>query len=355
MKALMKTAPGVGNFEIRDIKKPEVTEEDNVLIRVSAAGVCGTDVHILHDEYRSYPPVVLGHEFSGVVEGVRDGVTSVKPGDRVVCEPFTRTCGRCAVCRSGKIQLCESKRSPGWGIDGAFTDYVVVPDINLHKIPDGVDDVTAALCEPLAICVTAVLEKGHVEPRDTVAIIGAGPIGMLSAVAAKAGGAARTVMVGVNADEALRFKIAKKLGVDRTVNAQREDLRAVIDEMTDGKGVDCVIEASGAEGGINNAISIVKRCGRITVAGMPSSDRVGIEWKTMVDKNLDVSFSLSSNIASWDRALSIMADPRFDISPIATHMVNISDWERAFDDIAKGRAIKVMFIPGQQEYFVKEL
>ena len=347
MKALMKVAKGPGHFEVRDIPVPEVRKPDDVLIRVRYAGICGTDVHIYHDAFQNYPPVVLGHEFSGVVEAVGDGVTGFKPGDRVVAEPHTRFCGKCDVCRAGKIQLCRQKRSPGWGIDGAFADYLVMPELFLHRIPDGVSDRIAALAEPLAIVTHEVLERGIVEPQDTVAVIGAGPIGLLAAVAAKAGGAGRTIVIGTDADEAVRFPAARKLGVDFILNGQRVDAVAEVLSLTGGKGADMAVEASGSEGGINTAIDVLRVCGRLTAVGMPGKDRVAVQWLKMIQKVLDVKFNLSSSVSSWERALGIMATTAADLSAVISHEMHIEDWELAFERIARGEAIKVLFVPGR--------
>ena len=346
MKALMKTAPGVGHFEIREIPKPQIKNADDVLIKVSAAGICGTDIHIYHDKFQNYPPVVLGHEFSGVVEQVGEAVTRFKPGDRVVGEPHTGYCGKCELCRAGKIQLCAEKRSPGWGIDGAFTDYLVMPELFLHKIPDNVSDIAAALAEPMAIVTHEVLERAKVEPQDTVAIVGAGPIGLLASVAAKAGGAKQVIVLGTDADEQLRFPTAKKLGVDHVINVMRQDAQQEVNQITGGRGADMVVEASGSEGGINTAIDIVKRCGRLCVVGMPSRDRVAVQWLKMINKVLDVVFNLSSSVSSWERALGIMASTPADLEAVVTHRANIEDWQKMFDKIAKGEAIKVVFVPG---------
>lgn len=349
MKALLKTAPGVGHFEIRDIPVPTVKTPDDVLIRVTAAGVCGTDVHIYHDQFPSYPPVVLGHEFAGVVEAVGPDVTKVKPGDRVTCEPHTKFCGKCDLCRAGKIQLCAEKRSPGWGIDGAFTDYVVVPELFLHHIPNNVNDEVAALAEPMAIVTHSVLERSRVEAQDVVAVVGAGPIGLLAAVAARAGGASRVYILGTDADEPIRFPAAKALGVDGVINTMRENAAETILALTDGRGADLVVEASGAEPGINTAIDLVKVCGRLCVIGMPGKDRTTVQWLKMIHKVLDVTFNKSSSVSSWERALSIMATTPSDLRHVITHYADISEWEAMFDAIAKGEAIKVMFVPADSK------
>ena len=349
MKALMKTAPGVGNFEVRDIPIPTITQPDDVLIRVVAAGICGTDVHIYYDQFPSYPPVVLGHEFAGVVEAVGPAVTKVQIGERVTCEPHTKFCGKCDLCRAGKIQLCAEKRSPGWGINGAFTDYVVIPELFLHHIPDNVSDEVAALSEPMAIVTHAVLERTRVEAQDVVAVVGAGPIGLLAAVAAKSGGASRVYVLGTDADEAIRFPAALRMGIDGVINTMRENAAEKIMELTGGKGVDLAVEASGAEPGINTAIDLLKTCGRLCVIGMPGKEKTSVQWLKMINKVLDVTFNKSSSVSSWERALSIMSTTTVDLRNVITHYADISQWEEMFAAIKKGEAIKVMFVPAGSE------
>jgi L-iditol 2-dehydrogenase len=135
MKALVKIAKGPGNIGVREVDRPLLPAENWVIIQVKAAGVCGTDLHIWHDEFTYWPPVVLGHEFAGVVDSVGLAVKNFKPGDRVVAEPHAKACGQCYLCRTGRVQLCREKRSPGWGIDGAMTSYVQCPKPSYIEFP----------------------------------------------------------------------------------------------------------------------------------------------------------------------------------------------------------------------------
>ena len=149
MIGLVKTQKGKGHLELRDVPVPEPGEKQ-VRIKVAACGICGTDVHVRDDAFPYWPPVVMGHEFTGVVDALGPGVSLVEAGERVVGEPHTQACGHCVLCRTGNPQICVTKRSPGWGIDGAFTEYLVMPEFLLHKLPDSVDDVSGAIVEPTA-------------------------------------------------------------------------------------------------------------------------------------------------------------------------------------------------------------
>ncbi|MDR1507114.1 MAG: alcohol dehydrogenase catalytic domain-containing protein [Treponema sp.] len=345
MRALVKTAKGDGNIEVRDIPVPKIKNDDDVLIRISASGVCGTDIHIYHDEFPYWPPVVLGHEFSGVVVETGGAVAGFKPGDRIVAEPHTRFCGKCGLCRAGYIQLCAEKRSPGWGMDGAFTDYLVMPELFLHHIPDSLDDEVAALTEPAAIVVNGVAERGRVSAGETVAVVGAGPIALLSVVVARAAGAAKVFVLGTDADEAMRFPAAGALGADEIINVTKTDGAARIREATGGIGADLVVEASGSAAGVNSAVGSVRKCGRITVLGLPGAEKIPVLWGEMVKKVLDLSFCFSSSVSSWEKAISVLSSSPHDLGVLVSHRSDIGDWKSVFDDIEAGNAIKALFVP----------
>ena len=322
-----------------------IKNDDEVLIKISAAGVCGTDIHIYRDEFPYWPPVVMGHEFSGVIEETGSAVKGFKPGDRIVAEPHTRFCGKCPLCRAGHIHLCPEKRSPGWGMDGAFADYLVMPSLFLHHIPGGLSDEAAALTEPTAIVVTGVIERGNAGVGDTVVIVGAGPIALLSIVAAKAAGAKKVFVLGTGADEAMRFPAAKALGADEILNVTKVNAVDRILEVTGGAGADLVVEASGAAEGVNTAVAAAKKTGRLAVLGLPGAEKISIAWGNMVKKALDVSFCFSSSVSSWEKAISVLASSPHNPEALISHRTKIDNWEKVFADIEAGNALKALFIP----------
>ncbi|MCX6577673.1 MAG: alcohol dehydrogenase catalytic domain-containing protein, partial [Candidatus Aminicenantes bacterium] len=275
MSALVKTAKGKGLIELKEVPIPEIAAHE-VLIEVKAAGICGTDLHIYHDEFPYWPPVILGHEFAGVIARVGKDVLGWKPGDRVVGEPHTMACGKCWLCLTGNRQLCPSKRSPGWGIDGCFARYMRYPEpVLLHRIPDELTFEEAALVEPAANVVHDVLERGQVEPADAVAVIGPGPIGLIAAMAAKAASASKVFLLGTNADEEFRLSAARAMpAVDFVWNIQKEDVVSRIMDLTAGRGADLVIEASGAEAGIGLGLELVRKMGRLSAIGLTAKDRI---------------------------------------------------------------------------------
>ncbi|MCK5156750.1 MAG: zinc-binding dehydrogenase [Spirochaetales bacterium] len=345
MRALMKVAKGPGNIEVRDIDIPKIPEENWVLIKVKAAGVCGTDLHIWHDQFPYWPPVVMGHEFSGEIVEVGSRVKEFIPGDRVVAEPHSLACGVCELCRQGKIQICAYKRSPGWGINGAFTDYIVLPSMLLHKIPEGLSYELAALAEPMAIAVHQVVERGRIECQDFVVVTGAGTIGIMAALTAKAMGAAKVAITGISACKYIRFDVAKELGADYVINVEKEDAVDAVLELTRGRGADIVIETSGAGSAIAQSVDMVRKCGRISAIGICSKEMISFPWNKAAFKVLDIIFNMSSSYTSWDRALSLIANTDKNIEKMITHKVSIDEWEKVFNELQDEKGIKALFLP----------
>ena len=343
MKALVKKARGEGNIDVLDVPVPRPSE-DEVLIRVMAAGVCGSDLKIEKDEHPYYPPVIMGHEFSGIVEAVGSSAKGWRPGDRVVSELHTNRCGTCLHCLTGEWHVCASKRAPGWGIDGAFAEFIKLPAWLLHKLPDEVSFHEGALMEPLAVAVHAMLERARVEVGDYVVILGCGPVGLLAAQVARAAGAREVLVAGTDSDENVRLKAAGELGFG-TVNVQREDIVSRVMGSTGGMGADCVGEFSGAPSAIAQAFRMVRIHGRIAAVGVPGPDRVEVAWKENVFKAVDVHFSFSSKYSSWERGLSLLATQRIHLTPLISRVLPLGEWRTAFDLARRGDAIKVLLEP----------
>lgn len=341
MKALVKTAKGKNLIELKEVSRPEIDAQE-VLIGIRFAGICTTDIHIQNDRFPYWPPVVMGHEFSGEIAEIGASVKNWRIGDRVVAEPHTRACGACFLCRTGNIQICEQKRSPGWGIDGAFADFLKMPAHLLHRIPEKVSFEEAALTEPTAVVVYEVLERAHVEPGDFVVVIGPGPLGLLSLMLSHASGAGKVALIGTASAEKMRFSIAKEIGVDYVINISQEDPIEAIAELTRGRGADLVVETSGSPSGINCSIEIVRKLGRITSVGFALEDQVPFPWNRAMYKNCQITFTMSSSYSSWDRALSLM-DGKIDVKPLITDIFDMEGWEEAFRRVSGRKRGKVLF------------
>ena len=220
MKALVKTEKGVGHLALMDMPEPKPGPGE-VLIEVQASGICGTDVHVKYDRFPYWPPVILGHEFAGIIVELGPGCKHYEQGDRVVGEPHTRHCGQCHFCRTGNVQICSHKRSPGWGIHGSMARYLVMPEQLLHRIPDTMDFDTAAVVEPTANAVHDLCERAGVTAGDFVVVLGPGPIGVLAGLTARAAGARHVVMVGAPPDEESRLDKARQLGFPTVLNVAK--------------------------------------------------------------------------------------------------------------------------------------
>jgi L-iditol 2-dehydrogenase len=346
MKALVKKAKGKGQIELLDYPLPKV-KEGYILLKVSAAGICGSDIKIYDDEHPYFPPVILGHEFSGEIIEVGPGVQGWKEGDRVVSEVHGLVCGYCRFCLSGEKHVCPSKRALGWGIDGGFAEYVAVPAWLLHSVPDHVSLEEAALLEPTAIAVHGILERAKVEPEDFVVVLGCGSLGLLALQITKAEGASQVFITGVNQDEKLRLKMAQQLGADRTINVQKEDPVNIVKESTRGIGADLVIELSGSLSAISQGLRMVRTHGRFLAIGIPLEQEVPIPWKEIIFKAPSLIFHFSSCYTSWERALSLLEHRKIDVKSLITKILPMKDWEEGFALAKSGDAIKILFRPGE--------
>lgn len=340
MKGVAKTERGKGNVAMIDIPEPQAVP-GYVVIEVQAAGVCGTDLHIYHDEYPSFPPVILGHEVAGIVAAVGTGVDSCAPGDRVTSEPYFFLCGHCLFCRDGFPNQCPQRRSIGSGVHGAFTRYVLVPGQNVHILPPNVSLTAGALAEPLACCVHG-LEMTRVEPSDTVAVVGPGAIGLLAAQVVKAAGA-RVVLLGTAADEE-RLALARSLGIDVTVNVQAEDALGLVTGLTDGLGADVVFECSGAEAGAQLALSLARRRGRYCQMGLIGRP---IRWdlEQVCFKELQVHGSFATVPSAWRKALTLLAKGQVQTEPLVSHTLPIGSWQEAFSLFEARKGVKILLTP----------
>lgn len=344
MQALVKTQRGVGFLELREVAEP-TPGPGEVLIGIKACGICGTDIHVWHDKFPYWPPVILGHEFSGEIVEVGAGTTLFKVGDRVVGEPHTQACGHCYLCRTGNIQICPLKRSPGWGIDGALTKYLNMPERLLHHIPDSMGYDLAALVEPTANVVHDVVERARVDAGDFVVVLGPGPIGLLAALTARAAGARNVVIVGAPADEEIRLKKARALGFENVINLAQANPVEVVLELTGGLGADLVVECSGAPPAIASTVELIRKKGRISVIGLTGKDSISFPWDKAAFKVCEIIFNLSTSYTSWDRTIHLIASGRLPAGEVITSRLPLREWKTGFDGLEAQRELKVLITP----------
>jgi L-iditol 2-dehydrogenase len=344
MKAVVKYGKGKEMIEIREIPKPKISD-DEVLIEVKAVSVCGSDLHIYHDSHPYWPPVVLGHEFSGVIAEVGKEVKGWKVGDHIVSETRTGSCGVCYICQSGYPQVCEQKRPLGIGVNGAYTKFVAVPAKLLHRLSDNIPFEVGAVIEPIAICVTSIIERSQFQAGETVLITGPGPIGLISLAIARAAGAKSIGVTGRSADEGIRFEKARKLGADYTINVDQEDPVKKVLEKTNGLGVDILIETSGGGKAIYQAFEIVRRFGRVCAIGISGKEEVGIPYDRGIFKALRYDFCFSSSWTAWEKTIGLISKGLIPAEKIISHKLPLEKWEEAFHLLENLQAAKVVLIP----------
>ncbi len=344
MKALVKTQKGKGFIEFKEMPEP-TPGSGEVLIEVKAAGICGTDLHVKNDTFPYWPPVILGHEFSGEIIELGPNCSHYKIGERVVGEPHTKHCGVCYLCRTGNVQVCPEKRSPGWGINGCMTKYLIMPEKLLHRIPDEMDYDTAAVIEPTANAVHDVIERAAIVPGDFVVVIGPGPIGLLAGLTAKASGARHIVMAGAPPDEGLRLDKAKELGFETVLNVAKESIVDTVMQLTNGIGADMVIECSGAPAAIAGTPELVRKKGKICAIGLTGGRKVEFPWEKASFKVLDIVFGMSTSYTSWDRAINLVAKGLLPAEKVISHRLPLEKWEYAFNELEEQRALKVILHP----------
>ena len=341
MKAVVKTAPGEGNVELRDLAEPE-PGPGQVLIAVQAAGICGTDIHIYHDEFRSWPPVVLGHEVSGRVVALGADVTSVAEGARVTTETYFSTCGVCRFCRDGRVNLCPNRRSIGSAVNGGFTSLLVVPARNVHPLPDNLSYRAGALVEPLACVVHGVLDAPKLSPGDLAVVAGPGAIGLLALQVARAAGA-RVIVLGTAAD-AHRLDLARTLGAEEAYMVDADDFRAEIEARTNGLGADIVYECSGAGPAARDLLTVVRRGGQYAQIGLFGKP-VAWDLDQICYKELSVSGSNASVPSAWRRALALLGSGQVQVEPLISGVYPLGDWRAAFDTVERRTALKTLLSP----------
>ncbi len=344
MQALVKTRKGVGFLELMEMPEPRPGSGE-VLIEVKAAGICGSDLHVKHDRFPYWPPVILGHEFSGVIVELGPDCRCYRTGERVVGEPHTRHCGVCYLCRTGNIQICPEKRSPGWGIHGCMTRYLVMPEKLLHRIPDSMDYDTAAIVEPTANTVHDVIERAGIVAGDFVVVIGPGPIGLLAGLTARTAGARHVVMAGAAADEGLRLDKARELGFETVLNVSRDNLAEAVKTLTGGIGADLVIECSGAPAAIAGTVELARKKGKICAIGLTGGRTVDFPWEKAAFKALDVVFCMSTSYTSWNRAIDLIGSGLLPAQKVITHRLPLAEWEKAFSELEAQKALKVILHP----------
>jgi L-iditol 2-dehydrogenase len=342
MKALVKTAAGKGSFGLQSIPEP-FPADDEVLLRIGAAGICGSDLHILAGEYPCNPPVVLGHEFNGTIISVGNNVNGWTVGNRVVSMPYAVVCGTCQFCQAGEYGLCPSRLSYGSGVNGGFAEYLAVKASRIFRLPDYLDNTAAALIEPLACSVKAVYDIAALQPGETAIVIGPGPVGLLTLQAACAAGG-RVTLVGLKSD-AERLSLGKDLGAEEIVFADEPDSSAY-KRMVGNGGVDAVFECSGSGAALGMAFDSCKIKGRVIQVGL-FGRAIEVNPDPIVMKDLTIKGTFASSRNSWELSMQLVHSQKIRLSEIVSDVYPFEEWEEAFAQANSRSHLKVVFLPTQ--------
>ena len=342
MPAVVNFAPESGSVELREVPIPEFGEED-VLMKVHAVGICGSDVHQWQGSH-SWPvnyPCVLGHEFSGVVVKKGKRVRQFDEGDRVTSETAAVINPESPLTRRGEYHLDPSRKGFGYGVDGAMASYVRVPERCLHRVPAAIPFEVAALTEPCCVAYNAICVHTRIEPGDDVIVLGPGPIGILCGVMAQLGGAGRVVMVGL-ASDVHRFDISKQMGLDV---ALAHDVAEIAGTMGDGLGPDIVVDAAGVSPTLKMAMEIVRPGGQIAKVGWGKKP-LDFSIDPIVQKAVTLQGSFSHNWPIWERVLRLFGTGRLNVEPLINRVAPLDDWEDCFTRMHECQFVKAVLRPG---------
>lgn len=330
MRAVVKTGAGPENVSYSVVPVPTVPATF-ARLEVIGAGVCGTDVHIAHDEYACEPPVIMGHEIVGIVVEVGTAFDDHWLGRRVVCETYFSTCEECAMCRDGRRNLCQKRRSVGSYENGGFAESIVLPLRNLHPIPDWLGEFDGVLCEPLACVTQCLMDPPVVNAGDTVLVTGPGTMGQLSAQVARAMGGQVTV-AGLPRD-------AERLVFARQSGFEISDADMVLEGM-----FDVVIECSGSAGGATIALQAARRGGRYVQVGIFGRP-VPLPLDLVLYKELTLSSGFASTAASWRRAMALIEMRLVHLNDLVTNVVPLADISNALRSVEAGEGLKTVVSP----------
>jgi 2-desacetyl-2-hydroxyethyl bacteriochlorophyllide A dehydrogenase len=344
MRAVTFQAPG--EVRVEDVAEPELLDPTDVIVRIEASGVCGSDLHIYHGRVKIEPGFTIGHEYVGTVTAAGDEVRNFRAGDRVLgC--FQTACGRCFFCRRSLFHKCDSSRTFGHGealgsLQGTQADEALVPmaDLVLRKVPEGMsDDVALFAGDVMGTGYHAAVESG-LQPGDTAAVLGLGPVGLCAVQAALAVGAAHVIAIDTVPE---RLAMAASFGA-QAVHLTEDDPRAAVRGATDGRGVDACIDAVGDPRALELAIRLTRKCGAIQAIGV-YAERCEVHMGLFWIKALGMRSGHANVIGHVDQVLELMSSGRLDPAPLVTHHMALEEAPEAYALYDRREALKIVLKP----------
>jgi threonine dehydrogenase-like Zn-dependent dehydrogenase len=342
------TFQDIGSVTVSDVPEPELQTDDDVIVRVTRCAICGSDLHLLHGDIPMLPGDTCGHEYTGVIEAAGSGVRGFKTGDRVV-GTFHTACGRCTACRRGEYHLCITAGVLGYGpvfggLNGTQAEYARIPvaDVNLRAIPENVSDEAALFCGDILTTAYGAVKNAHLEPGETVAVIGCGPVGIMAIQSAFAQGAGHVIAVDLVPE---RVALAESLGAIGINSRDSNPVRRVL-EITDGDGADVVIEAVGGTKTILLAFELVRPGGRISAVGVSTQDTLEYPLRDSLSKDVSFRVGLANIHRDIDTTLKLVSSGRIDPTIVVSHRLGLSDAAEGYALFDKREASKVILEPG---------
>jgi 2-desacetyl-2-hydroxyethyl bacteriochlorophyllide A dehydrogenase len=336
MKVALFEKPHQLNVTHKELRKLNGNE---VLVKVTACGVCGTDLHIVEGSSRSSPPVVLGHEYAGIVADVGKGSDRFTVGDHVAVDPNI-ACGTCFHCRRGEVHLCSRLRALGVDIDGGMAEFCIVPSLQLYHIPSTMAPEQAAFIEPLS-CVVHGIDRAQIRAGDTVVILGGGTVGLLLLQLARISGASRVIVV-----EPMDWKraIASRIGADEALDPDAVDVSESVMDLT-GEGADVVIECAGRSETVALSLRLARRGGTVEWFGVcPLGEMVQMEPNSVYFKELTIVGSYV-NPHTFDRSIALLAANKVSIEHFVVHKFPLDGVHEALRALTEGKTIKSLVMP----------
>lgn len=336
MRAAVFECEGV--LTIKEIPKPEITKEDEVLIRVELCSICGTDVHIMSvpPGYIATPGTVLGHELVGEVVQIGSGVTAVNIGDRVVVNP-NDYCGTCDYCKNNQPNFCEHIRAMGIDVDGAFAEYVKTSEKTVYRVAKELPAEVAAFAEPLA-CLLNGFQKIRVMPGESVVVIGAGTIGLMFVQMMKAAGAYPII---VSEPNEMKRKMAEKSGADYTVNPLEQDLEQFVKGVVS-KGTDYCVEVVGSQ--MMEAVKTVRKGGTVLLFGVNAKAIPEVVQSRITQYEIDVKGTWLAN-ATFSKAVKLLESGVLNLEELITHILPLEDTSKGIELLRKGEGVEILIDP----------
>ena len=341
VKAIVKYDSLPGHMEVRDVPVPQ-PKAGEILVRIKATGICYSDISILDGKYKGRKPVpipvIMGHEGAGIVAELGEGVDNVEEGDRIGFEALFG-CGRCYNCRNGNKNMCSDWGHVGITCDGTFAEYIIVPAELAHKLPDSVSFADAAFLEPISLTVRSL---GHVQPMvgDSAVIIGPGSIGLFHLQALKSAGCAPIILIGLEQDKH-RFEIGKKLGADHIITIGKDDPVEAVNDLTEGRGADIVIETANSPSALSLAIDVAASKGRLSMFGL--YPEATIKPLRILREGLTLYGDVALLPRHFIRAIRWVEYKKVVAEPLITKRFTLDQADEAVKTFRVGDVVKVLF------------